>query len=160
MEAMMEKRALVMLIATAAWIVCYNAPAWSQAASKSAKEQPTAPERSGEEKMDARGAQSPGRMERKKGEEEMEARGAQKPGRMGKTGAEAPENQTAKAWSKQDISKAQEALRKHGHNPGSVDGMMGPQTRKAIRDFQSASGLKPTGNLDTETAQKLAISAK
>ena len=115
--------------------------------------------RSGEEKMDARGAQAPGQMERKKGEEEMEARGAQKPGRMGKSGAESAGTKQSQAerWAAQDVKKVQEALKGKGHNPGSMDGVIGPQTRQAIRAFQNANGLKVTGRLDSETAEKLGI---
>jgi hypothetical protein len=149
---MMEKRLVSMLIVPAAWMAFNHAPAWSQGAPRSAQEQPTARERTGEEKMEARGAQQPGRMERQKGEEKM---GAQSGNR-----ADGPQNHAVKAWSRQDIRKAQEALKKHGHNPGSIDGIVGPQTRAAIRAFQSSSGLKQTGNLDAETAEKLAVSGK
>ncbi|MGH7834144.1 MAG: peptidoglycan-binding domain-containing protein [Candidatus Binatia bacterium] len=94
-------------------------------------------------------------MERKKGEEEMEARGAQKPGRMGRQGE--GEGSSGERWSKEDAKKAQEALKNKGHDPGSIDGIIGPQTRQAIRAFQSVSGLKETGRLDLETAKKLGV---
>jgi hypothetical protein len=126
-----------------------GSPAWSQ----------TKGEGSGEEKMEAKGAQAPGQMERKKGEEEMEARGAQKPGRMGKSGAESTgaKHSRGERWAAQDVKKAQEALKDKGHDPGSIDGVIGPQTRQAIRAFQNASALKETGRLDAETAAKLGI---
>lgn len=57
----------------------------------------------------------------------------------------------------QDIRQAQEALKSQGHDPGPIDGVMGSQTRQALREFQSKNGLKQTGNLDTETKQKLNI---
>ncbi len=139
---------------SAAWSQTTPAPEKGQTPTKEGKE-----ERSGAEKMEARGAQEPGQMERKKGEEEMEARGAQKPGRMGKGGAEstaAIESQ-GERWAMQDVKKAQEALKNKGHNPGSMDGVIGPQTRQAISAFQNANGLKATGRLDTETAVKLGI---
>ncbi len=47
-----------------------------------------------------------------------------------------------------------------GHNPGSIDGIMGPQTRAAIKAFQGANGLKQTGRLDAQTAEKLAASGR
>jgi len=109
--------------------------------------------------MKAQGAQEPGQMERKKGEEEMEARGAQKPGRMEKDGAKstgAKESQSEK-WAMQDVKKAQEALKDKGHDPGSIDGVIGPQTRQAIKAFQNASALRETGRLNAETAAKLGI---
>jgi peptidoglycan hydrolase-like protein with peptidoglycan-binding domain len=137
--------------------------AWSQTAPDPGKSQTQTKdgkgESSGKEKMDAKGAQAPGQMERKKGEEEMEARGAQKPGRMGKDGAESTgaKQSRGERWAAQDVKKAQEALRNKGHNPGSMDGVIGPQTRQAIRAFQNANGLKVTGTLDSETTEKLGI---
>jgi peptidoglycan hydrolase-like protein with peptidoglycan-binding domain len=144
-------------IATAAgaWITFSAAPLWTQTAPAPEKDQTKMKQG---EKTGETGQSSP-RMERKKGEEEMEARGAQKPGRMEKSGAEAmgtKENQ-GQQWAAQDIKKAQEALKNNGHDPGSMDGVMGPQTRQAIKAFQSASGLKETGTLDRETAEKLGV---
>lgn len=109
-------------------------------------------EKTGETKMEAKG-------ERKKGEEEMEARGAQKPGRMGRQGAERAEAKESlgERWTKEDVKKAQEALKNKGHDPGSVDGIIGTQTRQAIRAFQKTSGLKESGGLDVETANKLGV---
>ena len=57
----------------------------------------------------------------------------------------------------QDIREAQEALKSQGHDPGPLDGVLGSQTRQALREFQSKNGLKQTGNLDAETKQKLNI---
>jgi hypothetical protein len=57
----------------------------------------------------------------------------------------------------QDVRLAQEALKNQGHDPGPVDGIMGSQTRRAIREFQSANGLKQTGRLDARTKEKLNI---
>jgi hypothetical protein len=39
----------------------------------------------------------------------------------------------------------QERLKALGYNPGIIDGAMGPNTRKAIREFQSANGLLVDG---------------
>jgi hypothetical protein len=146
----MEKTIRSLLTLAAAWWVLNGAPVWSQTGAKSG--QPTARERTGEEKMEARGAQKPGRMEKQAGKEKM---GAQDSAQAGTR-----QDRAAKAWSRQDIRKAQEALKKHGHNPGSIDGVMGARTRDAIRDFQAAKGLQQTGNLDAETAEKLAISSQ
>ncbi|HEU4342728.1 MAG TPA: peptidoglycan-binding domain-containing protein [Candidatus Binatia bacterium] len=60
-------------------------------------------------------------------------------------------------WAKNDVKKAQQALKDAGHNPGPIDGVVGAQTQQAIKEFQSSSGLKQTGTLDAETAQKLGI---
>jgi peptidoglycan hydrolase-like protein with peptidoglycan-binding domain len=57
----------------------------------------------------------------------------------------------------QDVREAQEALKVQGHDPGPIDGVMGSQTRQALKAFQSKNGLKQTGSLDAETKQKLNI---
>lgn len=63
----------------------------------------------------------------------------------------------ARQWGMQDVKQAQEALKSAGHDPGPIDGKMGPQTRQAIKAFQSSNGLKETGSLDAETAKKLGV---
>lgn len=40
-----------------------------------------------------------------------------------------------RANSPQDVKAAQEALQEKGHNPGPIDGMMGPRTREALKSF-------------------------
>ena len=57
----------------------------------------------------------------------------------------------------QDVRQAQEALKAQGHDPGPIDGLMGPQTRQALKEFQSSNGLQQTGRLDAETKDKLNI---
>ena len=66
-------------------------------------------------------------------------------------------SQTSGTGGQQDIRQAQEALKNQGHDPGPIDGVMGPQTRQALRAFQSSNGLKQTGMLDAETKQKLNV---
>ena len=58
-----------------------------------------------------------------------------------------------------DIRRAQEALMAKGHNPGPIDGKMGPQTRAALKDFQTKENMKVTGRLDSDTKAKLNGSA-
>lgn len=54
-----------------------------------------------------------------------------------------------------NVRAAQQALKDKGHDPGPVDGKMGPKTQAALKDFQKAQGLKETGRLDNETMAKL-----
>jgi len=56
-----------------------------------------------------------------------------------------------------DIKKAQEALRDKGYDPGKIDGHMGPQTRRAIGEYQKAEDLTVTEHLDAQTANKLGV---
>lgn len=49
------------------------------------------------------------------------------------------------------IKEVQEVLKEAGFEPGGFDGMMGQQTRRAIKEFQKAKGLRPTGTIDSTT---------
>ncbi|HWO41071.1 MAG TPA: peptidoglycan-binding domain-containing protein [Candidatus Eisenbacteria bacterium] len=56
-----------------------------------------------------------------------------------------------------EVARVQEALKERGYDPGPVNGVMNEQTRAALRAFQSARNLRPTGTLDAETARALGI---
>ena len=74
--------------------------------------------------------------------------------KAGKSGA----MKTAKGGAKKEqVRAAQQALKDKGHDPGMVDGVMGPKTKQALRDFQKKEGLKESGQLDSETMAKLDI---
>lgn len=53
--------------------------------------------------------------------------------------------------------QVQEALKAKGNDPGPIDGRMGPKTRTALKAFQETNGLKATGQLDNQTAEKLGV---
>jgi peptidoglycan hydrolase-like protein with peptidoglycan-binding domain len=53
------------------------------------------------------------------------------------------------------VRQAQEALRAQGHDPGRIDGVMGPQTSAALKAYQKQHGLTTTGRLDDATLAKL-----
>jgi peptidoglycan hydrolase-like protein with peptidoglycan-binding domain len=63
----------------------------------------------------------------------------------------------ASAADRGDVKKVQETLRSKGYNPGSVDGVLGPQTRGAISEYQKSENLPVTGHLDAQTAGKLGV---
>jgi Putative peptidoglycan binding domain len=58
-----------------------------------------------------------------------------------------------------DIPAAQQALQDKGFNPGPIDGVMGPRTTAAIKEFQQKENLPVTGSLDAETQARLIASA-
>jgi peptidoglycan hydrolase-like protein with peptidoglycan-binding domain len=60
----------------------------------------------------------------------------------------------------EQVKAVQQALKDKGHDPGDVDGKMGPKTQAALKDFQQKEGLKASGRLDSETAAKLGVQAK
>ena len=55
-----------------------------------------------------------------------------------------------------DIKRAQRTLARHGHDPGPIDGQMGPRTEAALRAFQTEQGQAPNGQLDEATLERLA----
>lgn len=56
-----------------------------------------------------------------------------------------------------DVKKLQESLRDKGYYHLQVDGVMGPGTRTAIREYQKAENLPVTGRLDEPTSGKLGV---
>jgi hypothetical protein len=60
---------------------------------------------------------------------------------------------------KSQVRQVQEALKAQGHDPGSVDGVMGRHTQEAIRAYQRSQNLTETGRLDAQTSEKLGVGA-
>jgi peptidoglycan hydrolase-like protein with peptidoglycan-binding domain len=56
-----------------------------------------------------------------------------------------------------DVRSIQEALKSKGHDPGPIDGIMGPQTQAALNNFQKAQNLPMTGRGDAQTLDKLGV---
>jgi His-Xaa-Ser repeat protein HxsA len=54
--------------------------------------------------------------------------------------------------------RVQAALMRLGYYKGDIDGVLGPQTRVAITEYQKAQGLRQTGRMDIGTLSKLGIS--
>ena len=57
--------------------------------------------------------------------------------------------------SKDDIRWAQLELRNIGLYKGSLDGILGPETKRAVEQFQRNNGLNPTATVDDETMEVL-----
>ena len=51
--------------------------------------------------------------------------------------------------------QVQQGLRTEGFDPGGADGLFGPRTRSAIRNWQSARGVRSTGYLDGPQVEAL-----
>jgi Putative peptidoglycan binding domain len=62
------------------------------------------------------------------------------------------------APSEQTITAVQKELAKLGYYHGQIDGIVGPETRKAIRWFQSVDQLSVSGRIDDPTLKALQIS--
>lgn len=55
------------------------------------------------------------------------------------------------------VKQAQEQLKAAGFDPGTPDGILGSQTRAALREYQAAQGLSTTGMLDEKTRKSLGV---
>ena len=66
----------------------------------------------------------------------------------------------ARGGNRDQVRAAQQALKDKGHDPGSVDGVMGPKTQAALKDFQKSQGIQDTGRLDAETMSKLGVEGR
>ena len=58
----------------------------------------------------------------------------------------------------QVIANVQTALQQQGYYQGEVDGLLGPQTRAAVADYQRATGLAETAAIDQPTLESLGMS--
>jgi len=58
------------------------------------------------------------------------------------------------------IAQIQHALKNFGYDPGAIDGNLGKNTRKAIKEFQTAKGISPTGKIDSRTYFELSENSK
>src|SRR5438132_7333806 len=55
------------------------------------------------------------------------------------------------------IRQAQRQLQEEGFTPGRIDGVLGSQTRVALREYQAKRGLPRTGALDEATSRALGV---
>jgi peptidoglycan hydrolase-like protein with peptidoglycan-binding domain len=65
--------------------------------------------------------------------------------------------QSQSAQNPELVKQAQEKLSAAGHDAGPSDGVMGPKTQAALKEFQQAKGLESSGKLDQETLAALEI---
>jgi len=56
--------------------------------------------------------------------------------------------------------RAQEALQRNGFDVGPIDGVLGPRTQAALREFQRQRGLARSGQLDPDTLKALDVSGR
>ena len=55
------------------------------------------------------------------------------------------------------IRSVLQALQDKGFDIGPIDGIIGPRTRAALREFQERQGMPATGRLDAETLSRLNV---
>jgi peptidoglycan hydrolase-like protein with peptidoglycan-binding domain len=59
----------------------------------------------------------------------------------------------------QTVRQVQQALSNKGHDPGPVDGIMGPRTRAAVEAYQRSQNLSSSSGLDQRTLDSLGVQA-
>src|SRR5881296_3807454 len=84
---------------------------------------------------------------------EKKAPSEKKTGTTGKTGAKKAKK--TGALSQDKVRQVQMALKNDGFDPGPIDGIMGPMTMTALRNYQSHNQLQVTGTLTAETENML-----
>jgi peptidoglycan hydrolase-like protein with peptidoglycan-binding domain len=57
--------------------------------------------------------------------------------------------------SSDQVRELQQSLQAQGVSPGPIDGIMGPMTEQAIREFQQEQGIAATGQLNEQTLEAL-----
>jgi len=68
-------------------------------------------------------------------------------------------DEMAPAMARAYVRAIQRELIMHGYAPGMPDGMEGPRTRQAIREYQRDAGLRPSGRASRELLDHLKFAA-
>ena len=68
------------------------------------------------------------------------------------------QNKGSAAVNQDEIRQAQDALNGKGFQVGKADGILGPHTVKALKEFQQQQKLQPSGKLDSQTMAALGLS--
>jgi len=67
------------------------------------------------------------------------------------------QNGYGNAYADSTVASAQQQLAREGYYRGQIDGVLGPETRAAIAQFQTNHGLRVTGALTTDTLGALGL---
>ena len=70
---------------------------------------------------------------------------------------EAMQHQSTTLTQKGKITKVQQALKNEGYTITSVDGVMGPETRSALKEYQAENGIEESGRLNEKTISAMNI---
>lgn len=63
------------------------------------------------------------------------------------------------AMNRDTVRQVQQALSDKGHDVGPIDGIMGPRTRAALRDYQRQNNLSGASGMDQQTLESLGVHA-
>ncbi len=82
-------------------------------------------------------------------------------GSMGQAETHRPSASSAEHQvSAEQVKQAQNELKRQGLYKGTIDGIIGPQTKSAIAEFQKKQGLQQTSSLDQQTMERLATATE
>ena len=70
-------------------------------------------------------------------------------------GTAAPGSGAGMTMSAAQVKQAQNALKQQGLYDGEIDGILGPQTKTALTQFQKKEGLQQSAELDQQTYSRL-----
>jgi peptidoglycan hydrolase-like protein with peptidoglycan-binding domain len=74
------------------------------------------------------------------------------------TGASSTSNMGSTATpSSDEVRQVQQHLKDKGQDVGAVDGVMGPKTRSALKNFQQQQGLTASGDIDASTRRAVGV---
>lgn len=79
---------------------------------------------------------------------------------VGEPGLLSPWPTDIKPLNRDQIRQMQELLKANGHDPGGVDGLAGPNTRRALRAYQQRIGLLPDGFASVQMLENLRVSIR
>lgn len=80
----------------------------------------------------------------------------------GEMGAQSQQTGGEQAASQQQadpeiVRSVQQSLSEQGYDAGPVDGIMGPQTKEALKEFQQAQGLDASGELNEQSLAEMGL---
>ncbi len=90
------------------------------------------------------------------GAQSSQTQSAQQDSKSSQQGSQS--SQQASSQSQEMVKQAQEKLSAAGHDAGEPDGIMGPKTQSALKEFQESKGLQASGELDQKTMAALGMS--
>ncbi len=83
----------------------------------------------------------------------------QQQGMQGQDGLQQSAGQQQQQGQREMIREVQQNLQQQGYDVGNLDGVWGPNTQQALRQFQQEQGLQATGRLNQNTLAELNVDA-
>lgn len=110
------------------------------------------------ERQERQGQQSQPGTESQDQQSQQEGQFAEQGQSVEEQGQQSTYQSSAGSQEQSEIKEAQRVLKDHDLYQGNIDGIVGPQTRSALRQYQEQQGLEVSGSLDQQTKQALGVS--